>query len=126
MKFKQALFAGFKNAFNGILAAFRRGRNIRIQFTIGTLVLVAGLLFRLNAIQLGLLLLLCGVVISLEILNTALEQLCDVVQPNWHAQIGNIKDMSAGAVLWMSIFSVIIGVLVFAPTILSLIRSQLK
>jgi len=58
-----------------------------------------------------------GLVIFSEILNTAIEAVCDVVSPQYNAVIGLAKDMGAGAVLVCAITALVIGALTFAPYI---------
>ena len=50
-----------------------------------------------------------------EMLNSAIEKLCDVVEPNKHTQIKIVKDISAAAVLLASIFSVVVGIIILGP-----------
>jgi diacylglycerol kinase len=52
-------------------------------------------------------------------LNTAIEKLADKTHPEQHPQIGLVKDVAAGAVLWASVISVIIGAVIFLPLILA-------
>jgi diacylglycerol kinase len=68
--------------------------------------------------------LLCiALVVSFEILNSALERLCDFVEDDFHPIIKTIKDMSAAAVLWTSLASAIIGLLIFLPKITHLLST---
>ena len=60
------------------------------------------------------------VVLTLEMINTAIEKLCDVVQPDYHPQIKIIKDIAAGAVLIAALGSIIIGAIIFVPKIIAL------
>lgn len=52
-------------------------------------------------------------VLSSEIFNTAIEKLCDIVQPEFDRRIGFIKDIAAGAVILMTILSVVVGILIY-------------
>ena len=56
-----------------------------------------------------------ALVLSLEMLNTAVEKLADQTHPERHPQIGLVKDVAAGAVLWAAVLSVVIGAIVFWP-----------
>ena len=62
-----------------------------------------------------------AMVIGFEMLNTAIETLCNMVQEEYHPLIKIIKDVAAAAVLWVSIISVIIGLIIFLPKLISLI-----
>lgn len=59
-----------------------------------------------------------GLVMSLELLNTAIEKLSDAFQPEKDTRIGVVKDASAAAVLWASIMALIAGFLIFIPKIM--------
>ena len=59
-----------------------------------------------------------GSVLALEMFNSALEKLCDLVQPAPDPRIKAIKDMAAGTVLWVSVISAVITTIIFLPKIL--------
>ena len=121
MKRQQSLLKSFANAFAGIGYFFANDRNGRIHLAITLTVLAAGLAFQILPIEWIVILLCIALVISLEMLNSALEKLCDMVQPNYHATIKVIKDVSAGAVLVATIISVVIGIIIFLPKALLLL-----
>jgi diacylglycerol kinase len=81
-----------------------------------------GLLFGITAVQWCIVLLCAGCVLSLELINTAAERLCDLVHPGQHPVIRIIKDVMAGAVLITACISVIIGCIIFLPYILSILK----
>lgn len=64
---------------------------------------------------------LIGSVISTELINSQIERVLDMVKPQYNEQVKNIKDISAGAVLVISITSLVIGILIFLPHILEVI-----
>ena len=114
---KQTLLTSFANAFNGLASFFTNDRNGKIHFTAVLLVSIAGFYFKAS-IQEWVVLLLCfGGVISIEMCNHAIEKLCDMVHPDQHPIIKKIKDVTAAAVLWSAIMSLIIGLLIFIPKI---------
>jgi diacylglycerol kinase len=121
MKPQQSLLKSFANAFVGMGYFFANDRNGKIHLAITLIVLAAGLAFQISAIEWILILLCIALVIGLEMLNTALEKLCDMVEPNHHATIKVIKDVSAAAVVLASIISVIIGIIIFLPKALLLL-----
>ncbi|RYY99824.1 MAG: diacylglycerol kinase family protein [Chitinophagaceae bacterium] len=102
-------------AWNGILGFFRTERNGRIQGVIAALAVGAGIYFGLSRGEWIVLLASIGAVISLEMINSALEGLCNLYSTDYHPLIGRIKDGAAGAVLWTSILAAIIGILLFWP-----------
>ena len=118
---KQSLSKSFGNAFAGMGYFFANDRNGKIHLTVTLTVLAAGLAFKIVAIEWMLILLCIALVIGLEMFNNGLEKLCDMVQPNYHATVKVIKDVSAGAVVLAAIVSVIIGILIFLPKALLLL-----
>jgi diacylglycerol kinase len=119
--YRQALNKTFVNAFNGIQYFFRTERNGKIQLFISFLVVLAGLYFRLSPTEWVFTFLCIGAVLAMEMLNSALEHLCNMVHYDYHPLIKIIKDVSAGAVLLTSIISVLIGLIIFLPKILLLL-----
>ena len=110
----------FRYAFLGVRTVFRDQHNIRIEAVMAALAVTAGFIFSLSATEWILLLLVIALVLSLEMVNTALEYLVDLASPGRHPVAGKIKDIAAGAVLISAIFSVIIGLILFIPKILNL------
>ena len=110
-------------AAKGIRYALATERNIRVQLFTFILVLIASLLLQISRIEFLFVLGNSAVLFSLELCNTAIERLADKVSPEYNEQIGVIKDLMAGAVLVFSIFSIIIGVLIFFSPLLKLFQS---
>ena len=111
--------AGF--AFEGIMQFFTSERNGKIQAIIAAAVFVAGLLFSISMMEWLIIILFIALVLSLEMFNSALEKLCDKVNPEIDPQIKLIKDMAAGAVLWTSLLAVVAGMCIFIPKIIELL-----
>ena len=108
---------GFLYAFNGLVVFFRHERNGRIQLVAAILVVILGLLFTVSLSEWMMLLICIASVLSLEMINSAIEKLCNLVHPKYHPAVKVIKDISAGAVLWFSVISGIIGIIIFLPKI---------
>ena len=92
--------------------------------TAAVCVLAAALQFSL--LKWTILLLTIGLVVTAEALNSAIETLVDLIQPEQHPLAGNAKDIAAGAVLIAAIISVIIGLLLFLPPLWKLIQPLLE
>lgn len=107
------LIKSFQFAIQGFLFALSSQANLRIHLIVSLLVIAAGFGFSVSAIEWCVLLLCMGLVISLELINTAIEKLVDMVSPEWKEQAGQIKDIAAGAVLWSSIISILVGLIIF-------------
>jgi diacylglycerol kinase len=104
-------FKSFGYAWQGMRSAFREQRNLKVQFAIASMVIVIGFVLSINVSQWAILLICIALVISLEMINTAIEKLVDLVTTEWKPKAGKIKDVSAGAVLLASIISVAVGVI---------------
>lgn len=110
-------------AFNGIKAGIYSEVNYRVQIVIALSTMAMGFLFQLTKTEWLLVLLSMGMVLCMELMNSALEKLCDVVHPEFHLQIKKIKDMAAGAVLTVSVTSIIIGIIIFLPKFFTFLKS---
>lgn len=108
---------GFLYAFNGLVVFFRHERNGRIQLVISIIVVILAFVLHVSAADWIILMICIGAVVALEMINSAIEKLCNLVHPKYHPAVKVIKDISAAAVLWVSVFSGIIGVIIFLPKI---------
>jgi diacylglycerol kinase len=108
----------FLFAFNGIRILIKEEHNSRIHLMATAIVIIAALLFKLNAYEWIAIVFSIGLVITVEIMNTVIEHVADFISPDKNEKIKKIKDLSAAAVLVSSITSLIIGLIVFLPKIL--------
>lgn len=111
--------ASFKFAFNGIITLFKEEPNAKIHLLCTVLVSITGLLIGLSTSEWVAIAFAVTLVIALELVNTALEKLCDIVSPEKNEQIKKIKDMAAGAVLLAATAAVLLAMYIFIPKILS-------
>jgi diacylglycerol kinase len=118
---QQSLLKSFANAFAGMAYFFTNDRNGKIHLAITVIVIAASIALQVSAIEWMIVLLCIALVIGLEMLNSALEKLCDLVEPNYHPTIKVIKDVSAAAVVLAAIISVVIGIIIFLPKIMLLL-----
>jgi diacylglycerol kinase len=93
--------------------------NFLVHLSAAVLALAAGVVFRLSATELALLVLTIAFVLVTECVNTVLETLCDLVSPSFHPLVKRAKDVAAGAVLIGAIASVGVGLLLFGPRVLA-------
>lgn len=114
----RALCRSFYWAGRGIWRAMGTGRNLRIHLVAACYLTGLGLLAALDGTRWAALLLCFGAVISAELLNTALEQICDALHPQQHPKIGAAKDAAAGAVLVLALASVGVGIALLGPWLL--------
>ena len=101
-------------AFRGFIMAVKEERNMKIHLGGAFLVVLLGFYFNIDQNDWLLLLITIGLVIGTELLNTAVENLTDLVSPERQALAGKVKDIAAAAVLFVSFISVIIGFIIFA------------
>lgn len=107
----------FVYATHGIRAAMQEHRNLVIQVFIAILVVAAGFYFSITPMEWCVLLLAIAVVIGLEMMNTAIENLVNLVTMERKPLAGKVKDIAAGAVLFASAIAVIIGIILFSKYI---------
>ncbi len=107
---------------DGLVFTIRSQRNFRIHLAVGAAVLIAGGLVHLNLQEFILLLLTVILVLLAEMINTALEFAMNLVEAREHPVVRHAKDVAAAAVLVAVLGSVVVGVLLFGPKLLSLWR----
>lgn len=109
------------HALNGINYTTSHERNFRIELFFAISVTIASFLLKVSMIEWTILMLVIGVILALEMINTALERCVDLVTKDYKELAKIAKDTSAGAVLVMSMFSVVIGIIIFLPKILEIL-----
>ena len=102
-------------ALKGMFLLLRTESSIQIQFCIAIVMTVAGFYFKISNMEWILQLLAIGMVMGIEALNTAIEKVSDYIQPERDPKIGFIKDISAGAVMIVSVIASIIGLIIYVP-----------
>ena len=108
----------FKYAFSGIIYVLKTSRNFKIQLIFAVTSLMIGFLLQISQSNYVILIATIISVLILEILNTSIESIVDLVVKKEFSSLAKIsKDASAGAVLLASINSVIIAVYIFVPKI---------
>ena len=115
---QQGLRNTFKNARKGLRLAIRAEKNIRIHFCVGILVLIIAGMLGFETANMCILLLTIGMVITAEMLNSAIEFSLDAMFHNRYSRlVGMAKDISAGAVMFITVIAILIGLLLFIPEI---------
>ena len=117
-----SFFKSFIYAFNGIKVALSQ-RNMRVHIVCAFIVIALGFVFHISMMEWIVILICIGLVIALEMINTAIEYLVDLVNPDFNEKAGKIKDIAAGAVLVISFFVLIVGCLIFWKHLLILVKS---
>ena len=122
---KQKGLKKFVNSFTypikGLKYAYRNEQNLAFDVGIALIVVIAGFLFKVSINEWAMLALTIGMVISLELVNTAIEAVVDLVTEEYHPLAKVAKDTSAAAVFICAIASVIVGLIIFLPKVIDLL-----
>ena len=121
MEKKDPLYRSFGYAFQGIFTCVRKERNMKIHCVAAVLVVIAGVILKISAIEWCICMVLFGLVMALEHVNTAVEAVVDLVTEERKPLAKIAKDTAAGAVLFTAIMAVIIGCIIFIPHFITLL-----
>ncbi|NKI32486.1 diacylglycerol kinase [Croceivirga thetidis] len=111
---------GVKVALKGALLLVKTEASIKVQFGIAILMTIIGFALQISNTEWMLQFFAIGLVMGIEGVNTAIEKLADFVHPDHHEKIGFLKDISAGAVMIVSLVAVLIGLIIYIPKIMAL------
>jgi diacylglycerol kinase len=112
----------FAHAFDGLKHTFKSHPNLKIHVALGILALLAGVVFQITRTEWLLVLFTILWVIVSEMINTAIEAVCDLITTEYRTSIKIAKDVAAGMVLVGSFGAVVIGLVIFVPYILQLFK----
>ena len=113
------LIQSFAYAWAGIKSCFKSESNFRIHLIAAVAALMFSLLLSISALEWIAICFCIAFVIVMEMINTAIEKLCDVVHLEQHPVIKKVKDIAAGAVLVSAVFSLITAAIIFLPKIIT-------
>lgn len=119
---KNPLYKSFGYAFEGISAGIRGERNMKIHCFAAMCVIVAGVLFHISVTEWCICLVLFGLILSLELVNTAIEAVVDLVTEDKKPLAKLAKDTAAGAVLIAAVMAAMAGLLIFVPKLVSFLK----
>lgn len=106
--------ASFKWATNGLKTVWNEERNFRIELFIGFLTIIGAFTLHFNALAWVLLIMTIIAVLAAEMVNTAVEDICNRIEPGHDTLIGKIKDIMAGFVLIVSGGALLVGIIIFS------------
>jgi diacylglycerol kinase (ATP) len=112
---KDPIIKSFGYAFEGIINTVKSERNMKIHCAFVLAVVICGFIFRITYTEWLICLTLFGLVTSLELVNTAVEAVVDLVTEEKKPLAKKAKDAAAGAVLIAAIFAALIGLIIFVP-----------
>lgn len=122
MGLRHSTSRSFSYAFQGIKTAFKNEPNLRIHTLFAIAAIGTGAFLGISKVEWLVLVFTIFYVISLELLNTVLEAIVDLVSPEIRGAAKIAKDVSAAMVLLAAIFSVVVGAILFLPKILALVK----
>ena len=112
------LINSFGYAFEGIKQAYLGEQNMRIHFFMASLVIIFGFFLKISYMEWLVCLLLIGLVIMAEFINTAVEYVVDLASPKVHPLAKAAKDTASAGVLMKAIISAVIGLIIFVPKLI--------
>ena len=115
----QNLISSFFSAYRGLLSIFKTQKNVRIIFACGILAILLGIYLKVTILEILILLLTIGLVCVVEIFNTMVEEVINLITNRYDQRIKLIKDISVGAVLIASIISLMVGYFIFIRRLLN-------
>lgn len=110
----------FKYAFQGIIYAFKYEQNVIVHFLATALVIIFGIIFKISTVEWLVILLIIGLVIATELINTSIEATIDLITDEINPIAKVAKDTAAAAVLIFGIVALIISFVIFIPKIIIL------
>lgn len=119
------LCRSFKAAFEGIESTYKKEQNIKIHTCFTILVVLFGILLKINYVEWLVCLVLIGLVLMAEFFNTAIEYVVDLISPDIHPLAKAAKDTASAGVLMMAIVSALVGGVIFAPKIIDVLGGWL-
>lgn len=102
-------------ASKGAFLLLKTEASVQVQFVILLIVTLAGFYFNISSTEWIMQCFAFGLVMAIEGVNTAIEEIADFIHPEHHSKIGKIKDISAGAVFIAAISAVIVGLIIYIP-----------
>lgn len=109
------LLKSFQYAVKGFKKSFKEEQNLRIQTVIGFLTILLGIYFNITRMEWAMLVFIIGLVIIMELANSAVERISDILKPRIDKYVKEIKDIAAATVMASSVTAIIIGIIIFYP-----------
>lgn len=120
-KKKRKFSSSFKDCINGLKFINVNEDNFKREIFLGIVALIVSYVLKIDKIEFMIIIIVIGLVLICEIINTAVERLVDLVSPNYNKIAGEVKDIMAFAVLFMCTISLIVGAIIFIPKIMVLL-----
>lgn len=105
----------FKFAFRGLRVILEEEQSFLVQILVAATVIFLMFYFDLPAIEKVVLIIVINLILILEIINTAIERVLDIIEPNFDSRVGKVKDLVSAIVLFASLGAVVVGSIIFTP-----------
>jgi len=115
------LLQSFKYATKGMYYAIKEEQNMKIHFLVAIVVVIWAFIFEISTLEAVSLVIVISFVIAMEMINTVMERVMDIIKPRMHPYAKHVKDMLAAMVLIGAIASILVGGIIFVPKILELL-----
>lgn len=109
-----------KYSFNGIISYAKDGKSIIIYIACAIIEIVLGFLYHINGLEWILMICILGFILSIELINTAIEKVCDLITTEYNPLIKIAKDCGSAATFVVFIVAIILNIIIFAPKIYAL------
>ena len=120
-KDKRKFSGSIKNCLEGINFVITNESNFKKEIVIGIIALLLSYILKMSRIEFIIILIMIALVLTSEIINTSIEKVVDLYTKDYNNLAKIAKDVSAGSVLVMSIFSLLVGVIIFLPKIINVL-----
>ena len=120
-KDKRKFSGSIKNCLEGINFVITNESNFKKEIVIGIIALLLSYILKISRIEFTIILIMIALVLTSEIINTSIEKVVDLYTKDYNNIAKIAKDVSAGSVLVMSIFSLLVGVIIFLPKIINVL-----
>ena len=107
------LISKFRYAFNGFVHGLKYDLSIRVQCVLAVMAVAVSLIMHFTTEELAIVMLFCALIISLEFINSSIERIMNLEEPEISKSVKHIKDMAAAGVLTASFFALVVGLMFF-------------
>ncbi len=120
-KNKRKFTSSVRDCINGFKFININEDNFKREILLGIVALLISYILKISKLEFIIIIIMIGLVLTCEVINTAIERLVDLVSPSYNKLAGEVKDIMAFSVFLMCIISLIVGVIIFVPKIIVLI-----
>ena len=118
----RSVFQTVKNSINGIKSYAREGKSIIIYLACLIIEVLMGFVYNINGLEWILIICLLGIILAIELLNTAIEATCDAITKEYNSLIKIAKDCGSAATFVIFIMGLLLNVIIFLPKIVELLK----